>query len=353
MGNETHIKIREACRAVYAAILSGQGWDAALGRYDALRSALAPREVARLDPGIRADARWASPRSNARCALLRFGRAPARSARLEKALKAQPGVARLLIHDPDGRVREAAARAMPDPCNDAAALAALVLRCNDWAGDVRTAALQRIRKIAARPSVPALPELMPLLLDQVARWQRGGAEALRLLEARADWPGTLLAMFRHETSGPLARRLRAQLSDADASATLEPYLPDLALSARSSFVRSVAAEIVSTGEARWREGYEWEWIDKVYGLRRRRTIWGCRKIRMPADVVGQVLERAAQDKSSGVRKRAADRLIAEGPGAANAALIETLRTDTARAVRARMEYYDRKWLGENSQSEAS
>lgn len=57
MENETHIEIREACRAAYGAIRSGQNGDAACGRYDALRSALTPQEVARLDPGLRADAR--------------------------------------------------------------------------------------------------------------------------------------------------------------------------------------------------------------------------------------------------------------------------------------------------------
>lgn len=261
-----------------------------------------------------------------------------RFVRLSPETRSRAEFAPLLIHDPEWSTRLDAVENLVAPERDALRMTALLVRCNDWVEPVRAAARQRVAALADQP-LPVLSEVLPILLRRVPAWQRGGAEAASLLSRHPDWHDCLLEFFLTKTSGPLARLLREALADG----ALDEQLERLANEARSAFVRSVAAEAVLSGQALWMAGREWVWIDKSMGERRRRPVWHTRKLAADAETWRRVLQAAGRDRSALVRKIAADALIVQGARSA-LEMVEILKADKSRAVRDRMEYFERKWL---------
>jgi hypothetical protein len=90
-------------------------------------------------------------------------------------------------------------------------------------------------------------------------------------------------------------------------------------------------------------GFEWAWIDKTYGLRRRVPKLATRDIRRTRPAAELITE-AARDKSSFVRRVAADALItkrAQLPSEEEEALIAHLEKDRSSAIRSRADFMRR------------
>lgn len=317
----------------------------ALMRFERARAALSPADVARMDQVFRRAAMGVMRDVQSGMTLYRPGR-PKRTffwqqrvLSWEEIFRDDPRKALVMLHAPDGMVRlEALRHARFD---DSAARAALLLRCNDWVAPVQTEA--KVRLSALMPSWTE-DDLRPLAMFILARglnWGRGGAKTATQVMQLPIWPTTIKAAFMTETDGPLAKALRNQLR----TPRLDWALPEMAMTARSAFVRSVAVETVLTGQARWFDGYGYEWIDRVFNLRRRVVNWGTRAVPISDEVFQMVLRSSAADKSAKLRGLVADALIAQGPDGREA-LCAKLRTDTSRAVRERMVYFDKKWSGD-------
>lgn len=203
-----------------------------------------------------------------------------------------PTFALLAIHAADGHLRERAVRVAP--MDDTATLTALLLRCNDWAAPVRKTAFARLEVVLPKLHQTELVPLCLFTLDRVTRWERGGAIAAQMLAAHRDWPVVVKTTFMDTTTGPLARSLRQLLRNPD----YDWALPDLALRAQSVFVRAVAVETLLTGHARWIEGYDWMWHDKVFNLRHKVPRRDKRAVEVSSATRAMVLRHAGQDKSA-------------------------------------------------------
>ncbi|MEP1586284.1 MAG: hypothetical protein ABJR46_04390 [Tateyamaria sp.] len=255
-----------------------------------------------------------------------------------------PNIALLAIHAADGHLRERAVQVAP--MEDTAALTALLLRCNDWAAPVRKAAFARFESVLPKLDLAEMVPLCLFVLERVARWERGGAAVAQMFVAHYDWPLLVKTTFVETATGPLARSLRQLLR----SPHYDWILPDLALRAQSIFVRAVAVETLLTGHARWIEGYDWIWHDKVFGLRQKVPRRAKRVLEVSLATRAMVLRQASQDKSAKVRCLAADYLVTVGASEGDS-LVTLLTNDKAKSVQERMTFYHKKWVGNLSAQE--
>jgi len=321
---------RDLYRSAYHAHLTGRH-DQRVDDEARLWEGLDPVDVIRLDPLFRRDVRWFRPRPTSILGKIFFPQQADGSSAV-----------RILIHSPHGDMREKAVMNIASPETDEMALAALFVRANDWVEPVRNAAMDRLATAIPKVDSEVLQRFVPIILERVSNWKRGGARILDLVEARGDWSSILANTFLNETSGPLARHLREVLEKN----TLDDQLVEFATEARSSFVRQVAAEAVLTRRARWQTGVDYEWIDKPMNLRRKVAVFSTRDLPTSENDRLRVLRLAAQDKSAQVRKLAADVLIRDGLG--DGEIERLLSADAAPSVRSRLEFAQRKWAEEGA-----
>lgn len=318
--NDTHIKLLDAYDAAMKGLANGNLDPDAVLLFQTIRRALDPLTLVRLDDHFRRS------------------RVELRLVSNKPIFLENPGLAQLAIHASYGFTREKAVHALPCAAGDAHDLAALLCRCNDHVPQVRTAALARWRAICEGPQRDALSAVLPIVLDRVPNWQRGGRAALTYVERRVDYRLLLETMFLHEATGPLAKRLRFALRGPEMDASLGK----LALAAKSPFVRAVATQAVLEGKTRRQVGVTWEWVDKSISLRRRLPKWETRELAIPPAVREHVLRAASNDKSVAVRKLAVDHLTVVGPDGFEDEL-DLLRRDQRYPIKWRMDFFDRKW----------
>jgi len=255
----------------------------------------------------------------------------------ERALmRRNPDYSWLFLFHSDGYVREAALQSLNTSPRSPFWFAALAWRLNDWVEPVREAARLCVERIAAGVPAAAAADAAAYLLQRRLVWGRwrNEAEALDLVFARDDVLAALAVQLQQRPTGPL----RVCLGDALRYPGIDQHLPQLASAATQPAVRAAAYRCLISGRAIWPVGFEWTWIDKVYGLRRRTPVLHARTIqrdRPPADFV----KKGIRDKSPFVRKVAADAMIAarsEIPD--EALLIAHLAKDQNPLVRSRADF---------------
>lgn len=334
--SKAQTKLIEAQASVLHALTRGELDPFALARFRKARRRVLPIDLMRCDERFRKH-RFMLRRSSW---LVRFC---GRKASLDDLLTGDPDLVRAAIHSSDGFLREKAVKSLAKQELTALDLTALLCRCNDHVAEVRTVALARWNEACYLPMSSQLQAVLPLLLDRVSNWERGGQKALESVQRRPDYRRLLETMFLTETSGPLARQLKSVLR----SDVLDASLGLLATDAKSAIVRGVATAVVLNGKSSYRTGMRWQWTDKSLGERRRVPVWETRQIEVPNDTQVQVLKTAARDPSAGVRKLALDRLITVGPLGFEHEL-DLLRNDKSHPIKWRMAYFESKWSGENS-----
>lgn len=313
---------------------------AALTHFDEMRAELSASEVARLDERLRKRLSWAGYRPQPSAAK-RVWQMPAkpRDVDVGEVIAKSPQTAALFMHSHVGYFREQAVNCF-EPV-DTAGRAALLLRCNDWVENVRVAALSKLGILARGWTAEELKGLVLFTVDRINEWQRGGAVAAGVLQDHPEWQKALRLVLLQETNGPMVGLLRKNLRSKGS----DHLLPELAVDAKSALVRAVAAKAILEGCARWHASTEWQWIDKIYGLRRKVQKWSKRDIPFQTAVQRDVLATASQDKSAVVRKLAAEYLIREGIEA-HPAIYHLLIDDKSNGVRERMCFCKRKWSGQ-------
>lgn len=337
-------KLLETAETAAWAVYQSEGLSA-VSEFEHLRTKLSAWDVAQLDQQLRRrirDASYKAVETPAKHSWLPFAQSRKVDVRVEIGKNQQ--VAALFMHAHDGYLREEAAKCFVPV--DTAGRASLLLRCNDWVGNVRVAALSKLRELVPEWSAEELKDLVVFTVDRINEWQRGGAVAAAALQDHREWQKALCLVLLEETNGPMARLLRKNLRTRD----LDFLLPELAVDARSAFVRAVAVQTVLEGCARWHVSTEWQWVDKAYGLKRRVQRWDKRNVPFATAVQKEVLAAAARDKSAVVRKLAAEHLIREGIEA-HQATYQLLADDTSNGVRERMDFCTRKWSGQRTVEE--
>ena len=123
---------------------------------------------------------------------------------------------------------------------------------------------------------------------------------------RHDVMAVIAAQIRQQTTGPMANCLRHALRYP----SIDKHLPRVAAAAiLKPLVRAAAYQCLISGKASWSVGFEWAWIDKAYGVRRRIEKLATREVQSAGSAANLIRE-AAHDKSPVVRRVAADALIA-------------------------------------------
>ncbi len=220
-------------------------------------------------------------------------------------LAAEPRYAWLFLFHGDGRVRQAALERLNEPPAAPFFLAAMAWRLNDWASEVRTAAVLAAERLLPSTSPRIVAAVAMDLLDREFHWSRWTSEmrALNTAFARPDVGAILVDLFLHSPTGPLANRLRYLLRYAG----YEQFLPALARQAVQPAVRALALKSLLDGRVSWPVGFEWKWIDKTYGLRRREPAFASRPIQH-GEWLEDLIVQGLADRSPVVRRVAADAL---------------------------------------------
>jgi hypothetical protein len=157
---------------------------------------------------------------------------------------------------------------------------------------------------------------------------------LDLVFGRTDVISAVAARLQQQSTGSLATLMRNALRYPG----IDEHLPRLAANAVQPSVRAIAYQCLITGKANWQVGFDWVWVDKIYGVGRNIPKLASREIKA-AGPAGDRIRAAAHDRSSIVRKIAADALIADrAQSPDSAALIARLAKDRNSAIRSRADY---------------
>lgn len=256
-------------------------------------------------------------------------------------LQEHPDLGWLLMFHGSGYVRQASMEALTTSPSCPFEVAAVVYRLNDWVGNVRAASSEYARKFLVAASAEAISESAFFLLPQVTLLNRWDDQALTVVHDsiyRREVLDEMREQFLAPRSGKVGQSLRLILHRAD----FDIHLEKLALDASLPTVRAIAAETLLMGRARWFVGYRREWVNKVYGITRRIGEFETRNVEIDFGVA-DVLRAAARDKSSLVRRIAADFLVSkrEHLTAEMAEFSDALRNDKSSAVRSRIDFLDR------------
>ena len=257
-------------------------------------------------------------------------------------LRQHPDLAWLLMFHGSGYVRQASMEALTTPPSCPFEVAAVVYRLNDWVANVRTASKVYAKKFLPSASADVVSESTFFLLPQTTYLSRWDDEALTIIRDniyRTEVLDALRAKFLARRTGRVGQNLRLILREANFDGSLE----QLALEAKLPTVRAIAVETLLMGRARWFVRYRKEWIDKVYGITRRVAEFETRCIEVEYSRLG-ILQAAAQDKSSFVRRIAADFLIKnrENITPNMAEVSDSLGKDRSASVRSRIEFLSRR-----------
>ena len=251
-------------------------------------------------------------------------------------LKINPDYAWLFLFHPNGHIREAALRHINTPPRSSFFLSALAWRLNDWVEQVRQAAKHCIERIGAGVSPEIAAETGLYLLSRRLVWERWRNEAAALdrILAREDVIVAIADRLRTQTNGPMAACLRNALQHPG----IDRHLPVLAARAVQPSVRAVAYQCLISSKARWQIGYEWIWIDRVYGLRKRIPAFETRELLRDC-AADKYIADGLLDKSAFVRKIVADAMIVVRSKIADEkALVALIADDPSPSVRSRADF---------------
>lgn len=247
-----------------------------------------------------------------------------------------PELSYLFLFHRDGRLREAALKIVAGGLPSPFLFGAVLMRLNDWADPVRSAALECTRRCFPLTSPEIVVQAAMILLPRLDSWGRWSdeREAIDLVLRRADVARLLADSLASEKSGPASRTLKAVLKH-DA---IDAHLERLAMHAAQPSVRAMAVTVIADKQACWPVGAEWKWVDKSMGERIRVPKIRCREISGTHER-SNVIEVAASDRSAMVRKAALDALIRGDLGKPIATDIAArLVADRNRSVRERAAY---------------
>jgi len=119
---------------------------------------------------------------------------------------------------------------------------------------------------------------------------------------------------------------------------IDEYLPILAKDGVQPAVRATAYRFLLRGKASWSVGLGWEWLDKVYNLKKRVPLLDSREIQVQS-ALDVLIREAVTDRSVLVRRVAADASIAHRKELPNLdEMIRLLATDGNSSIRERADF---------------
>jgi hypothetical protein len=239
----------------------------------------------------------------------------------------------------NGYVREAALKAINQLPDTPFFLAALVWRLNDLVEPVRRAAEGCAKRELPRFSTRTVVGTAPFFLERMPHWGRWISPPAIVLNtlSRPECVQELVVQFEKTTDIP-----SGALRSAFRFGLLDHYLLSISLTAKRPEFRAVALKAMLDGVVTWITRYERQWVDKRYGISRRVPILARRAVPRPA-AVDVLIRQGAADRSSLVRRAAADGLVDHAASLTNLRPLMTLFDgEKSPSVRWRIEYLARQ-----------
>lgn len=231
----------------------------------------------------------------------------------------------------DGRIRERTLRALTGPAPNAFFLALATRRLNDWVPQVRAAARETVPRLTRASDPEHVVDVLCTILPAWTSWQR-------LTEIDTVVMAELVSLER--VAPALKRRVMTSaagpmsliLSQALRVPALDDELVEIAAIAVQPSVRARAYRALFLGKSVWVKDRQWQWTDVRYCKGRFTNVLGERPILAPP--LAESLGAAAADRSSVVRRVAAEALIRElgSLGHAAAPLARKFAGDSSPAV---------------------
>lgn len=246
----------------------------------------------------------------------------------------------------DGYRREKALRAIGGKVPNRFFLALVLRRLNDWVPQVRQAAQNVLLKVLVNTEPSYVADVICFTLSHWSSWKRiDSSNRKTLLDtlSNKEIANQIKLKMLNSTSGPLGSIL-SELGRVDA---LDNSLEEIATDAIQPSLRAKAYRSLFEGNISWFEGREWEWIDRRYNKGRMKPIVAERALTTKPKLL-PTLNLAAKDRSSLVRRVAAEILIKEmdGLGSESLPLADRFSSDRSSAVSERGKFALKKLAGE-------
>lgn len=259
-----------------------------------------------------------------------------RTASHAELLQLHPQLAWLFVFHLSGYLREAAMHKISGPIDSPFLFAEILTRLNDWVYPVRVAAEQCAERTfpATNAAIVAKSSFALFLPSRNwSRWQEG-RQILDATQSRQDVCAEMAARLITAEGNRASRIAREMLQHPH----MDEHLEHLATKAKLPSVRSVAVDVLLRRRASWQTGWDWQWIDKSMGIRRRVPSYTNRTIGIAVDQ-NKAMRAALEDRSATVRAGALSALIAHEEDFPDAVpLAERLASDKSRKVRERAHF---------------
>lgn len=244
----------------------------------------------------------------------------------------------LFIFSGNGYEREAAANAISAPCKSEFEVLSLCYLLNDWVPELRTTAIQVMRRVFPKTDPVHIEGVASYLFDQADRFGRTSDLQVSAL-SEFLFPPNMLKRLITRLIRNQERRPENLLKRLLVHAETDRFLPDIwsNTSLRPS-VRSIALQPLLNGNIKWQDGYKFEWIDKLSNEKRRVPQIVSRPLSISVDV-HQLYAEALKDKSPLIVKTALQSLITTRTDIADfRPVIERLKASKRPAIRERAEF---------------
>ncbi|MDF7649995.1 hypothetical protein F3J38_21000 [Pantoea sp. Acro-805] len=213
------------------------------------------------------------------------------------------------ICNADGFKRERALKTLSGGAPNSFLLALVVRRLNDWVPQVRAAARDVLPRIAEASDPEIIVDVLFITLPYWDSWGRMEdieKEVLMkivLMEKVAD---ALKQRLLTSSSGPVS----AVFSQAGRTTALDNFLTEISEKSVQPSLRAKAYRCQFESKFVWAEGLTWQWVDKVYGIKRHVPVLKERIISTTRPFI-DILWMATTDRSPMVRRIAGEMLIKE------------------------------------------
>lgn len=213
------------------------------------------------------------------------------------------------IFSADGFRRERALRTLSGGAPNSFLSALVVRKLNDWVPQVRAAARDALPLVAEKSDPEFIVDALFKILPYWDSWGRMGdieKEALMKVILMDKVTNALKKRLLTSSSGPVA----TIFVQAGRTAALDKFLPEISEKSVQPSLRAKAYRCQFENKFVWAEGMTWQWIDKVYGIRRRIPALKERVIPSTRSFIDN-LRMATTDRSPMVRRIAGEMLIKE------------------------------------------
>lgn len=209
----------------------------------------------------------------------------------------------------DGYRRERVLRTLSGGAPNTFFFSCAIRRLNDWVPQVRKAAREKLPEIAAATNPDYVVAAVCVALANWSSWGRIEQQDKQVL-LQIIATDEVAACLRHKiissSSGPMA----SLFSQLGRTAILDSYIAEIAQHAAQPSVRAKAYRSLFEGRITWIEARKWQWTDVRYCVGRLNAMLSEREIAVQLPFL-VLLENSAGDRSSVVRRVAAEFLIRE------------------------------------------